>query len=502
MGMMRFVVSPPDRITPQMARQAYMSGLDRIPWRGVARLAEGELVFDREVSESGNLFVPWPVPRHGTLTLATACLMQRDEPYHLPLELARGEISQFRNQLADWRSVGLVAQPAVEETADEAVRLLARAAIAPPGSEQSAQSAEAALATILDASHRLATCYVEQAWTVRRLARQRWPWLGIDLGTSSLDEPTGRQLVGTFNAARVPLTWCEIETSEGARNWSVFDGLIRWCRAKNLFTCGGPLLQLGPGNSPDWLYLFEDDFTGLQSSVSEYVEATVLRYRGQVDLWQCAGRPNTADCLALDEEEMVQLTAHVVEQVHSLDPKTPLVVGFDQPWSEYVGRREVDFPPLYFADALLRADLGLSGLLLEINLGYQPGGTLPRDPLDFSRQLDTWSGLGVPLYVTLCMPSADHPDPLARRRDRPIESGITPRTQQTWLARCLPLVLAKPYVHGVFWSQLHDCVPHDFAHGGLFDFHRKAKPALGTFVALREAFNRPAPSTADPTDPS
>lgn len=490
MGVMRFIVSPPDRITPEMAQLAYMSGLDRIPWRGAGCLADGRLVFDREASDSGNLFVPWPVEGHGTLTLATACLMERETPYELPLELARGEISQFRNQLAEWQAIGLEVPQPVRQLANEATRLFAQATARIAHREESAQLADKALAKILNASTRLANCYIEQAWAVRRMAHGRRPWLGIDLDTSGLDEPTARRIAATFGAARIPMAWAEVETSEGTRNWAIFDRLVRWCRQREWFVCGGPVLQFGPGNSPDWLYLFEDDFAGLQSSVSEYVEATVTRYRGQVDLWQCVGRPNTVDFLSLEEEEMVQLTAHVVEQIRSLDPQTPLVVGFDQPWGEYVGRRDVDFPPVYFADALIRANLGISGLLLEINQGYHPGGTLPRDLLDLSRQLDAWSTLGVPLYVSVCAPSADHDDPLARRTDRPIQSDCSPKTQQAWAGRYLPMILAKPYVHGVFWSQLHDSVPHDFAHGGLFDFHRRAKPALATLTNLNEAISK------------
>jgi len=490
MGVMRFIVSPPDRITPEMAQMAYMSGFDRIPWRGVGRLADGQLVFEREGTNSGNLFVPWPVEGQGTLTLATACLMQRDEPYQLPLELARGEISQFRNQLADWRAIGLEVSEPTAQLAAEATRLFGQATARAVRREESAQLAEKALATILHAATRLATSYVDQVWAVRRAAHGRRPWLGIDLGTAGLDDKTARKLAASFGAARVPIAWAEVETSEGTRNWSVFDRLIRWCRGREWFTCAGPLVQFGPGNSPDWLYLFEDDFTGLRSSISEYVEAAVSRYRGQVDLWQCVGRPNTVDFLSLEEEEMVQLTAHVVEQIHSLDPKTPLVVAFDQPWGEYIGRRDVDFPPIYFADALVRANIGISGLLLEINVGYQPGGTLPRDLLDLSRQLEAWNSLGVPLYVSLAVPSAEHADPLARRPDRPIEAGRTPKTQQAWVTRYLPMILAKPYVHGVFWSQLHDGAPHDFAHGGLFDFHRRAKPVLQSLAGMHEALGK------------
>ena len=47
--------------------------------------------------------------------------------------------------------------------------------------------------------------------------------------------------------------------------------------------------------------------------------------------------------------------------------------------------------------------------------------------------------------------------------------------QQAWVARFVPLLLAKPMVQGVIWNQLRDSNPHGFPHGGLFDGHRRAK---------------------------
>ncbi|MBN2023212.1 MAG: hypothetical protein JW809_10525 [Pirellulales bacterium] len=489
MGLMRFVVSPPDRITPELARQAYLSGFERIPWRGTVEFAEGELAIARNVTDSGNLHVPWPVEGHGVLALSTASLMERPQPYHLPLELARGKIALTRNQLADWQSIGLVVPPSVPAKIAEAQKHLAHATAGDPTREASVRAAETALRTILDAGAHLTECYVEQALALRRRhARQRPCLLGADLGVSLLDRHAAAQFVESFGAARVPLTWREVETSEGSRNWEIFDRQLAWCRSAGLQVCGGPLVHLAAGSAPDWLMLFEGDLAGLQASVSDFLKAAVARYRGQVALWQCTGRTNTADFLNLEEEELVQLTAQAVEEVRRLDPDTPRVVSFDQPWAEYTARRDADFPPFYFADALVRADLGLSGLMLEVNLGYEPGGTLPRDPLEFSRQLDMWSVLGVPIYVALCVPSGNGPDPFARRKSPSIQPGCSPATQQAWLARYLPVVLAKTYVRGVVWSQLHDYAPHDFSHGGLFDLRRHPKPALRTFASIRQAY--------------
>jgi hypothetical protein len=246
------------------------------------------------------------------------------------------------------------------------------------------------------------------------------------------------------------------------------------------------LIQLDRRFLPDWLYVWEGEFEDVLSFVSEYVEAVVTRYRGRIDVWQCAGRLTSSDVLSFSEEESLRLAARVVELVRSLDPDTPVVVSFDQPWAEYMNRRELDFPPLNFADALVRAGLGLSGLMLEMNVGYYPGGTLSRDLLDFSRQLDYWSALGLPLHVGLCVPSSSHDDPLARRRVRLAPESWTPKLQQAWITQYVPLVMAKPYVQGVIWNQLRDCEPHEFPHGGLFDLRRHPKPALRVLASIRQ----------------
>ncbi len=179
--------------------------------------------------------------------------------------------------------------------------------------------------------------------------------------------------------------------------------------------------------------------------------------------------------------------ARTVELVRSLDPNTPALVSFDQPWAEYLRARESDFPPLHFADALVRSGLGLGGLVMEMNVGYCPGGTLPRHPLEFSRQLDIWSLLGLPLWLSLSAPSGDAADALAQHKEAMPSSDWSPAAQQAWIARYVPLSLAKPLVQGVLWNQLRDSQPHDFSNGGLVDHAGKSKPAVRTLAAIRHA---------------
>jgi len=281
------------------------------------------------------------------------------------------------------------------------------------------------------------------------------------------------------------LPWGDIESSEGERRWALADRQIAWCKANGLAVCAGPILQFDRHGIPDWLYLFEDDFESLLAAMNDFAEAALVRYRDSVDIWLCAGRANTAAVLALGEEEIVRVVAELIERCTTLASQSPLLVSIEQPWAEYAAHREVDVPPLNFADLLLRAKLGLTGLMLEINMGYHPGGTMPRDIIEFNRRLDLWSGLEVPIYVSVCVPSGSEPDPLARRRVQSLAGGGPTASQEAWVDRYVRLIAAKPYVQGVFWNQLSDNRPHDFPNGGLFDRRGRPKPALDVLATVR-----------------
>jgi len=489
MGQMCFVVPVPGRISEETARVAYIAGIDRVAWPVRTSLDGDQLVLERSVSDAGNLHIPWKVEGHGLVTLSTASLAERAQPYQLPLELARGLIGQIRDQLSEWRISGLQIPKATEEKISEAMGHLRLSATSQENPPASADSAELAIRAGLDASDTLVAEYVEQSMSAHSGGGEKPTILfGGRLDSSTPDEPIAGQFLSAFNAAMVPLSWRELEASEGHYDWAPCDEQFQWCRAKGLKTCSGPLLHLDAASLPDWLYLWEGDFDEILAFVSEFVTATVKHCRGKVGVWQCAAGLNTSDLLSLSEEEKLRLAARVIELVTELDPDTPAVLCLDGPWAEYMSNRDVDFPPLYFADALVRAGLNLSGLMLSIDFGYHPGGTLPRGPLEFSRQLDYWGIFGLPLLISVSAPSGDREDALARNRVSLSLSDWTPASQQAWAARYVPLMLAKPYVQGIFWNQLTDSHPHSFPHGGLFDQADVAKPVLNALRDIGQAY--------------
>jgi hypothetical protein len=488
MGQIRFLVTPPERITSEVLDLAYLAGADRTPWPVRVERDGDLLVLERGVSESGYLTIPWAVERHGLLALSTATLLERPDPYRLPLELARGTIHRLREQRFEWQAVGLSIPKEVDEELAAAVDEFSWAVVSQDDEPQSSARAQQAMRRALDGAQRLAAAYAEQVIAARRRTGGKLPsLLGARLSGPALDEASAKGFLAAANAALVWACWRDIEASEGDFSWSACDAHVAWCRAHGLKVCAGPLVQLDPQGLPDWVYLWEDDFENLMAAAEGFIRATVERYRGKVDFWLCAARANTSEVLSLSEEENLRLAAGCLELVRKLDPATPTVVSLDQPWGQYVSRRANASSPLWFADALVRAGLDLRAVMLEMNLGCFRGGTLPPSELDFSRQLDVWSLLGLPLIVSLSLPSAGGDDPLAVRRVQLPPGAWTPESQQAWVARYVPLLLAKPNVLGVFWNQLQDSQPHDFPHAGLWGPRRAAKPALRTLAAIRAA---------------
>jgi len=492
MGLMRLLVHQRERIPPGGLEQVHICGPEDLPWFARVYFSGPHLVIERAESESGRVFVPWRVGEGSPLLLGTATLIEREEPYLLEVELARGMVNSLRNQLAAWETAGLVVSPEIAAGVGEATSAMARAATSQDDAASAADWAQRSLTTTLTVMTRLAGEYAQQVLTVRRnQARPLSSWFGVHLGQCLPKPAMARQLISAFNVVSVPFTWRAIEAVEGRRDWKQTDAQIEWARRVGLRICAGPLLELDDRGLPDWTYLWEGDFDSLLSFMLDHVRAVLERYRGKVHLWQAAARVTHGHALGLSEEARLQIAAKVITTVRELDPSTPLVVTFDQPWAEYLAYERLDLAPLHFADALVRADLGLSGLGLELNIGYRPGGSLPRGPLAFSRLIDTWSLLELPLMVMITLPSSSADDPQASGKTCVLSSRqgeITTESQRQWIEDHVPMMLAKAPVQIVLWNQLSDAAPHYYPHGGLFDMADRPKPALDALRKIREKF--------------
>ncbi len=492
MGLMRLIVHDRDRIPPGGLDQIHMCGQDDLPWFSRAYFSGDQLIIERNEDDSGRVFVPWRIGESTPVLINTSTLVERDRPYLLEVELARGMLNNLRNQLAQWESMGLVVNESLTNGILEATFDFSRAATTQNDRAAAADWANRSLATTIVSMSHLTDEYVRQATAQRRSQpRSLTSWYGVNLGGQVPKPAVGRHVVNTFNMVSLPLNWRSIEAVEGRRVWNDADAQFEWAHAAGLRISAGPLLELDDRGVPDWTYLWEGDFNSLLGFMLDHVRAVVERYRGRVHLWQVAARMTHGHALGLGEEARLQLAAKAINTVRQLDPTTPLVVTFDQPWAEYLASEQLDLAPFHFADALVRADLGLSGIGLEVNWGYHPGGSVQRGPLAMSRLIDAWALLDLPLLVTLTMPSAAGEDRQANSKVRVIAgepSDISHESQCYWINKHVPLLLAKNAVQIVLWNQLSDATPHHYPHSGLFDAQDNPKPALELLNKIRQQY--------------
>src|SRR5262245_59855103 len=107
MGQLRFRLQERDRLPDDALSRIFVAGADEFPWSTRSSWRGDELVVNRAGDDSGAVYVPWRVDGHGQYLLASSTLIERDRPYLLEVELARGMIQRLRTRLFLWEWLGL-----------------------------------------------------------------------------------------------------------------------------------------------------------------------------------------------------------------------------------------------------------------------------------------------------------------------------------------------------------------------------------------------------------
>ena len=483
MGLLKFrIPSPPPE--PRLAdlRKSYVTGLDRTPSRLSVEVRKDLLLCQRGTTESGRLFAPWPVQGVGTQFIGTATLGERPEPYLLAVELARGKLNDVRNQLADWKQMGLRVPAELERIQAESLKAFVKASIGREDPAGSYASAQRSLGLAAEASQALVETYVGQVLQNRLTAGRLPTQLAVGLDGDPSGAPWASKVVPSFNAAQLQCSWKTLAPTEGKHRWEDLDAQLVWATRQKLAVQAGPLIDLRPGALPDWIWLWSGDFDAILGMAVDVVRHAVTRYRGKIPLWHLISRPGSTDVLGMSEEDQIRLTARLLQVARQADPAAQFLVGLDRPWAEWMASSTFQLGPLHLADYLARAELGMAGIALEIAPGYSSPGSHFRDLLDFSKLLDLYALLNYPLYLSIVMPSSVAPDPKADQHVQ-VEadqwpSPPTEASQAAIAARWIALAVAKPFVRSVTWRQLDDSATHLYPHGGLIRPNKTPKPLL------------------------
>jgi hypothetical protein len=491
MGVMKFRLpsTDPAQRAPEY-RKAYVTGLDRTPGRVGIDLRNGMMTCVRDTTESGRVFVPWPIEGHGMPIIGTATLAERSTPYVLAIELARGKLNDVRNQLADWIQMGLRSTPELAEALEQAQHAFIRAAVSTNEPESSLAAAREAVRLATNAGDLLMEAYTTQVFRSRLSTTSKLPTLvGCVLEGDPQAVPPALEWTRTFNAVQGGVPWRQVAPSEGQYRWDLLDAQVGWCRRNRLALEVGPLIEFRKGALPDWLWLWEGDFETIGGLVADYVRQAVSRFRGKVPLWHVVHRAAGGEVLGLTEEDQVRIAARAIQVARQADPTAQVTIGVDRPWAEWMGSSHFQLGPLHLCDYLLRAELGISGIAIEIAPGFSAPGSHIRDLFEFSKLLDLYSLLNVPLHVWIVLPAGAGPDPGAEPGIR-VEEAQWPATpddamQTNWGARWIALAIAKPFVRTVTWLQASDTVPHVFPHGGLIRPDQSARPLVPWLQSVR-----------------
>lgn len=483
MGSFRFQ-APAELLDTAPLERVYLTGIEGLPWLTRSSNIEGGFVASRENDETAVLHFPWRSERVGEVMLCSSSLMHRERAYGLSLELARGTVNRVRAFAGELRVAGFVLSSEAETMVLEASRAFIDVIVSPDDREtKSANAIELAL----KAGEAVGEEYARQAIAHRKRQAPRLPTM---LAAQITETPTATEeasILTGFNTVALPFHWGQREPNPGQYDWTEIDERLAWCSQHGLRICAGPLISLQKSSIPDWAYLWEDDFDQLLECAVNYIKAAVERYQGRIHVWHAAARINEGGALELPEDQRLRLYLASVEAIRQIDKETPVVASLDQPWGEYLRQQNISLSPFHYADALVRSELGIAGIGLELNYGYDQYATYPRDWVEFSRQMDRWSMLGAPLMIEFTVPWGTDSDEGATLKTSPLSMVPDQPDSQHWVTqRALPILLAKPYIHGVIWNQALARPKHDFPNAALIRADGSSLPSLEWLAQLRE----------------
>jgi hypothetical protein len=253
-----------------------------------------------------------------------------------------------------------------------------------------------------------------------------------------------------------------------------------------------------PSQLPGWLARFRDNPRTYSTLLVDFVESCVGRYQGRAQEWSTTIGTNTASLRGFNEEQHIWLTRQLFEAAQDADPYARYSLGIRQPWGEYLLREERTYCPFSFTDALLRLDIPIQGLDLEVAMGFPEGGSFCRSLLDFSQLLDHYARLSVPLHVNLYFPSEAV---LANTAEDfsygSWHSGPSPEAQADWAWQATLVAVAHRSVKRVSWGSHRDMPDDLFPFAGLHDHAGNPKPAREKLQAFLRKISSDQSSSGD-----
>ena len=529
MAMMRFRVPNPSEFDPRFWQTAFVAGLDALPVASVNFLHDDELVLETSSRDSCKLSLPWPTRDFGPIVLSTASLRTNQPTYHLLLELARGTLHRIRTDAFFWDRAGVRIPNSHTELIDQAADVFVQAILEKDNPKLSDALAQQSIDLAISAARPLARAYVTQnlharirnneklqtLFGVRLPSNENWKDLAVPLqpacNTIGIDLP-----IGSLAANQLLLSTPSLTMDQ-----------LRWAKSQNLRVVAGPLV------SPTDIHVIRNSlsypsFENLLNAILEKARNLISQCQGLVQLWDACTGLNNCEATGLDDAQSLKLACSIINLIHTVDPKTPIIFSVDLPAAENMRHGPHAINPVIFAESLIRAhDRDIAGIGLELNLNYWPMGTLPMDLPAISDLIDHWSIQNRSLLIRLTTPlspnssstpagdpsadqvvshwrypsnsmqsSADESDDDTAPEISPSLFANTDQNQCLSYAGTTPpsgleilqLLLAKQNVDAILWNQCWEDPKSPFKHSGLFGNDLSPRSLVECMIRLRSQY--------------
>ncbi len=472
---------------------AYLVGSDDVALRAEITFKGGIIHCKKRPPGPSGLCLLYEVDGAGEFLLETVRLMEREKPYVLTIELARGRLLRLSQKIEDWGLVDYEGTEPLIERIREAKELLIKALQANSAAEAAAIG-DKALSEAVRVSEDLTQFHAE-VFFERRKATGGFPrqLLGCSVDLEKPTDEAQKRITGAFDYITVPTTWRDIEPSEQTFNWKPLDAWVELLNKQRIPIKGSALLSFRETNIPDWLYIWEHDFDTIRDLAFDHVRRVVNRYGQYVQIWDVISGIHATNCFTFNFEQLMELTRMAAALVKQVAPRSIAIVDLVAPWGEYYARNQRTIPPLLYADMAVQSGVNFDAFGLQFHFGPSVDGMFVRDMFQVSSIIDSFAKLGKPLHITgVQVPSGVKATTDASQTKRPMDGGSWHRpwdeqTQAEWLEEFYQIALSKPFVEAVSWHGLADHKGHAVAHGGLLSSGFAPKAAYEKLAELRSS---------------
>ena len=468
---------------------AYLFGSDGMAVRKVQiTFADGILECYKPNQETAGVALLWPVEDFGSVLLPTTCLPERDEPYNLNLELARGRLMQIINKREDWTIFEDSEESAVlyEQAQDLFIKAIQSVSDGPVAS----QLADQALQKALVFSEGLAAKHAKVLFGLRGKSHGFGRGcLGCWVDPRQVGNPAYlEKLADAFGLAMVPFNWGQIELERGAYDFSKLDACISALGKKKLAIGAGPLLCFAKESLPKWLLQGDVSFEKIRECAYQFVSAAASHYGVMVRTWSVISGLNVFNHFGFGFEQVLEITRAANMAVKAVAERALRIIEVTNPWGEYYGSKPDTIPPIVYMDMVIQSGINFDAFGLAMRFGRDDSGMHVRDMMQISAMLDSFAPISRPMYVThVEVPGRDADGPCAGEVAGVWHGGWDQARQAEWLDHFYRIALGRIFIDGVIYSSFNDTKDSDIADSGLLTATLEPKES---YVALKRSRDR------------